>query len=164
VILSEKAEKDKLTGLPNRYYMSSYLQKLEKESELESFWVAMIDIDDFKVINDTYGHNFGDYVLETIAGIISTAEEDTKYCRWGGEEFILVGKIDDGMKRQHARLEELRRMIEEKTFTYEGKSVNLTMTIGMAAYEKGQTIDEWISMADKKMYLGKHSGKNQVVS
>jgi diguanylate cyclase (GGDEF)-like protein len=162
-ILSEKATRDRLTGLPNRYYMSTYLSDLEKERRLESSWIAMMDIDDFKLINDKYGHNFGDYVLQTIANIMNKYCVETQFCRWGGEEFLVVGEIGEGMDEQYKRLDTFRSRVEEHLFKYDGLSINLTMTIGAVAYEKGQTIDEWINMADKKMYLGKQNGKNQVV-
>jgi diguanylate cyclase (GGDEF)-like protein len=88
---------------------------------------------------------------------------ETQFCRWGGEEFLVVGEIGEGMDEQYKRLDTFRSRVEEHLFKYDGLSINLTMTIGAVAYEKGQTIDEWINMADKKMYLGKQNGKNQVV-
>ena len=78
---------DKLTGLPNRYFLSNQLEKIKKEKS--DCWVAISDIDNFKHINDTYGHSCGDYVLRTIGELI--AKKDVLCCRWGGEEFIYVG-------------------------------------------------------------------------
>ena len=158
-LLSEEATKDKLTGLPNRHYLSKY----EKERMKEGGWIAMVDIDDFKKINDTYGHLFGDYILQELAKIIERSLDDTLVCRWGGEEFLLIGKNTDiFMVRQ--KLEELRRKIEEYYFQNDGLSTKLTVTVGFTFYEPGANMNEVIKIADKKLYVGKYGGKNRVIA
>ena len=116
-----------------------------------------------KKINDTYGHLFGDYVLRTIAEIMNDHKVDAEICRWGGEEFLIVGFSDNDMDIHLARLDDLRRTIEEHEFTYRGESTAVTVTIGVALYGKGMSIDEWIGAADRKLYEGKRSGKNRVI-
>lgn len=83
--MSTQAYNDKLTGLPNRYYFVENFDLLMKECEKEAVFVAIMDIDDFKRINDTYGHNAGDYVLQTVAEIIRAKCDNMVICRWGGE-------------------------------------------------------------------------------
>ena len=102
VVIADSSEKklehqmshDKLTGLPNRYFMSERLDTIQKTEEL--YWIAISDIDDFKKINDTYGHNCGDYVLRTIGEIMGS--KDVLCCRWGGEEFIFIDKLTHSLE------------------------------------------------------------------
>ena len=151
---------DKLTGLPNRYYLSLQLEKIEKEKA--DCWVAISDIDNFKRINDTYGHSCGDYVLKTIGEIIS--KKDVLCCRWGGEEFLYVGKTGEGNIDPYAFLDDFRKEIETYPFEYEGTKFNVTMTIGLSNMTGGENFDAAVTDADEKLYAGKHSGKNKVVS
>ncbi len=156
--LRYEAMHDKLTGLPNRVYMSEYLQKVFHNSTDEQYWLAIIDLDDFKLCNDTYGHNCGDYVLVTISNILNSPEIEV--CRWGGEEFLLVGrKISNG---PIALLQQIRQTVHDYDFEYEGKHIHMTLTIGMAWKKPGMSLDQWISTADKKLYEGKTTGKNKV--
>lgn len=163
-LLSEEAMHDKLTGLPNRYYMSDYLKKVLDSKETGGYWVAMADLDGFKSINDTYGHNCGDYILKTLAILLKSMDADMELCRWGGEEFLMAGKLEDGMEGVYSRLDRVRRTIADYSFWYEEQRLNMTVTIGVAAYEPGQSMEEWINCADKRLYKGKCSGKNQVVA
>lgn len=157
--LANEVTHDKLTGLPNRYYMASFFQNIQKDTSSRKHWIAIADIDDFKMINDTRGHNCGDYVLQTIASLMTAISPSIEVCRWGGEEFLLVG--DDRTSPSDA-LEELRKSIESYPFNYEGEPMSLTMTIGFAWKKEEQSIDEWINDADKCLYHGKESGKNIV--
>ncbi|MCR5232895.1 MAG: diguanylate cyclase [Lachnospiraceae bacterium] len=162
--LAKRASKDELTGLYNRYYLMDHLHKISNSEGLNGYFITMIDIDDFKKINDTYGHNCGDYVLKTIASLLKDNSFGAKTCRWGGEEFILVGPMkNSSMDEQYGLLDELRSSIEKYEFTYDGTSLNVTVTMGVAAYEEGISIEEWIHMADKKLYVGKCGGKNKVI-
>ncbi|MBR3316676.1 MAG: GGDEF domain-containing protein [Atopobiaceae bacterium] len=161
--LTNRLMHDKLTGLPNRYYITEYLDKLSKSGDLNKYWVALADIDDFKHVNDTYGHNCGDFVLETIAHLLQEGVGDAQVCRWGGEEFLVVGRIGEGMESQRELLDRTRRTIEGQSLWYEEHRVNVTITLGVAAYREGYTRSEWINVADERLYEGKKSGKNQVV-
>ena len=157
--LTNEVVHDKLTGLPNRYYMASLFQKVEEEGERHRRWVAIADIDDFKLINDTHGHNYGDYVLKTIASLLEGISPEIVVCRWGGEEFLIVG--DESTDPQE-ELEDFRKAVESYPFEYEGERMGLTVTVGYSYKKKDQSIDEWINDADKLLYKGKENGKNQV--
>ncbi len=163
VELTQQANYDKLTKLANRRHMLDYLEGAYAEGKLKEEWVAIMDIDNFKMINDKYGHNCGDYVLETIAAIILRYSGSFKTCRWGGEEFLVQGSCAEG-KPDYRLLENIRREVEQHEFTYEQQKLRLTITIGVAKYEDGMSIDSWIDVADKKLYIGKKSGKNRLVA
>lgn len=157
--LSEMAHKDRLTGLFNRHYLMSYLDEICQRMQPEQ-WAAMIDIDGFKSINDTYGHHGGDYVLTELSRMMQELCTGCVIGRWGGEEFLIV---TDGAARNVAMLEGLRRAVEERQFVFEGMTIPVTITIGVASYEAAQTLDQWIQAADRKLYQGKGNGKNQVI-
>jgi diguanylate cyclase (GGDEF)-like protein len=163
-ILSRKMTHDKLTGLPNRYYMNNYLSVATEKEYMKHFWVAMADIDNFKSINDTYGHNCGDMVLQTVADLLREGCEGAELCRWGGEEFLMVGKLDGDRHAHIGRLERIRRSIEEHPLWYEEQKLKVTITVGISRYEEGLSLNEWINLADQKLYEGKQTGKNKVVS
>lgn len=163
-MLSEEVTHDQLTGLPNRYYVSDYLNGMLDEAGLEGCWIAMVDIDDFKVINDTYGHNCGDFVLRELANLFNESSIEMEVCRWGGEEFLLIGRIGGSLEAQLETLDGLRRHIMNHSFDYEGVRLKLTITIGVAEFASGLTIREWIERADQRLYDGKTNGKNQVVA
>lgn len=153
---------DKLTKLPNRYYLSQQLDEIQEAEGFEDYFVAIGDIDDFKKVNDTYGHNCGDYVLATVAELAAKVE-DVICCRWGGEEFIFVGKYSSDIQTAFDKLDAFRKRVESFSFLYEGQQLKVTMTLGLAEYDTGLSRDEWLSDADQKLYYGKHNGKNQVV-
>ena len=157
--LERMAMVDNLTGLYNRHYLLSVLDRTEAVSP-EKRWIALLDIDDFKKVNDTYGHNCGDYILHHVAELSKQVCNDCIVCRWGGEEFIILS-----MNTEHSTdiLETLRKRIADEKFRFEGCELNITVTIGVCGYDKDLTNDVWISKADEKLYIGKKNGKNQVV-
>lgn len=166
--MSTQAYNDKLTGLPNRYYFVENFDLLMKECEKEAVFVAIMDIDDFKRINDTYGHNAGDYVLQTVAEIIRAKCDNMVICRWGGEEFLISGeapgKDEDARKKMYHELNNVRKSIGNYDFEYEGNRFRLTLTMGVSFYGEAETLEDWIESADRKLYSGKMSGKNKMVS
>jgi len=161
--LSRQANHDKLTGLVNRFYLIDYLQQVYDAGKMENYWLAIVDIDDFKMINDRFGHNCGDFVLKSMTSIIESCCGDLTACRWGGEEFVMVGAMPGGKEAETAILETIRKTVSEREFVYDGNRIKLTITIGAAPYLNNQTIDEWINVADERLYTGKHSGKNCLV-
>ena len=152
--LAEEALRDKLTGLHNRFYMNDFLQRAVKK---DGSWLAIADIDDFKLVNDRYGHNCGDHVLKIVGSMAAKIEAEV--CRWGGEEFLLVGENESAIEL----LDGFRRQVEEQDFAYEGQSINLTITVGVACSEKNESVESWVNRADMKLYEGKTTGKNKVV-
>ncbi len=167
-ILSHEADHDQLTQLPNRYYMTDYMNELHEKSGMEGHWLAIMDIDDFKVINDTLGHNCGDVILKEVAQILqeqcSMSETEQTVCRWGGEEFLIVGRESGNRDTDVDTMRALCRRIRERHFLYNNKPLRITMTIGMSFYRSGMNMREWIEVADNRLYEGKKSGKNKVVA
>ena len=150
---------DELTQISNRYGLYDFF---DLEEDKSSMALALFDIDDFKNINDTYGHVAGDYVLKRVAEIATTVLNDSFVCRYGGEEFVVVLSDDE----QHSffdRLEVLRKNVEKETFEFEKVKINITITIGVVNYIEGTSLEKWVEAADKKMYSGKNSGKNKTV-
>ena len=157
--LTDMAHRDYLTGLFNRHYMTSHIEQ-RRQSIRPGRWIAMADIDDFKKINDTYGHGCGDYVLIEMARIMGQECRSCTISRWGGEEFLIIGD-DENIKPQI--MEQLRRTVAGTPFAYEGTRIKVTITIGVAFYEEDQSLSQWIQRADDKLYEGKHGDKNRVV-
>ena len=171
------AEHDALTGLLNRHALWSFFDKLYKSGD--SFCVIMGDIDDFKKVNDTYGHECGDLVLKSVAKIIlDEVREGDIAVRWGGEEMLMMlrGKKSDILERT----EKIRHQISELNIVHENSHVKVSMTFGVADFseleaqsnqsEAGKPVhistnmDMLISIADKRLYDGKNSGKNKVIA
>ncbi len=163
--LERMAGSDPLTGLLNRRYMSDVLHKLETRYKQERvpLAIAMGDIDFFKKVNDTYGHDCGDVVLKEIAAMLTKFMDDKGYAsRWGGEEFLLVfrGINADEVFQQ---LEMFRDMISKNVIEADDKTITITMTFGLEEYSSHAGVDETIKKADEKLYLGKNGGRNRVV-
>ena len=147
---------DELTEISNRYGLYDYFYQLDNKS---SKVLALFDIDYFKTINDEYGHLAGDYILKRMAEIATSILDGAFICRYGGEEFVVVLKEEGNFER----LEALRKAIQEEVFEFEGHEHRITITIGVAHYEKDMTLEKWVELADEKMYFGKKAGKNRTI-
>ncbi|MBQ5418102.1 MAG: GGDEF domain-containing protein [Oscillospiraceae bacterium] len=158
--LKEIAHFDQLTGLYNRHFMLERLGLLTESGR--AGMLAMVDIDNFKKINDTYGHNAGDMVLETVAALMRREFPDCEISRWGGEEFLIL--IPKDIKGGEDMPENLRRAVEAESLSFEDNDIAVTVTVGVSFREEGQSVDKWIQTVDEKLYIGKNSGKNKVVS
>ncbi len=159
-MLSTLANYDTLTGLFSRH---AILQKLD-ELQDESYFLAMGDIDDFKRVNDTYGHISGDEVLRRVGTIMrENAKGKAEVCRWGGEEFLLLIRLSE-MEEVRAFIEGICHKISAAKFLFQGKWLHVTMTFGVAYREAGEDIDQLIALADERLYYGKRRGKNCVVT
>lgn len=162
--MHEYVDYDVLTHLLNRRKLDSYMTKVIKKAEEqeEPFTILMFDLDNFKRINDTYGHACGDQVLKHIATTISrNIKEDDLAFRWGGEEFLVILKTDGMISKKIA--ERIRKSVEKQRIEYKDLTLNVTVTIGLSEYKKGSTAKSLFESADKKLYEGKQSGKNKVV-
>ena len=157
--LREIAHIDRLTRLYNRHYMLSCLEALPEGAT--DRMLAMADIDNFKKINDTYGHNAGDEVLKTVSDIMKSECRGCEIARWGGEEFLILSP--EGVSAGREMLENMRRCIEKKPVEVNGQTINVTVTVGMGFRKSGQNIDSWIQSVDEKLYYGKNNGKNRVI-
>ena len=163
-MLRNQATHDNLTGLVNRRFFIDYMDGVYASGKLENSWLAILDIDNFKHVNDHYGHLNGDYVLKTVANILKEICGDLVVCRWGGEEFMVVGVGSETKTDAKALLETIRQRIAAEDFTFDdGTVIKLTVTIGKGDYCPGQTLTEWFAMVDDRLYVGKQSGKNRIV-
>lgn len=159
--LAALANYDDLTGLQSRLFFVKRVRRLVPSSAAA---IAIGDIDDFKHINDTYGHACGDYVLQSIADLIRKTlnPECTYICRWGGEEFTFLFH-DTPFDDSCAALEKLRTRIENYPFLYKNSSFRVTMTFGIVPSLGKPVTLKMLDSADKLLYKGKKHGKNQVV-
>ena len=102
-------------------------------------------------------------MLKELATVIRENAGEAEVCRWGGEEFLLVGHVEGSADELHARLERVRLAIAGRTMWYGEQKLSITITSGGAFYEEGDSISEWVNKADEKLYKGKTDGKNRVV-
>ena len=164
--LEKYANYDTLTRLLNRRSMDNYLQAAYRQAKTgkASFCLLMADIDDFKKVNDTYGHDCGDEVLKYVAQTITTGvKKNDNVFRWGGEEICILLNADE--EKAVAAAERIRKDIYRDPVIYRNKTqVSVTITMGVSPYRDGMTIQAMMDDADAKLYWGKHHGKNQVVS
>lgn len=167
--LVEVATKDALTGLYNRRKMQDLLNAMSEllNSSSNQMCIAMIDVDNFKKINDTYGHDAGDEVLKAVADVLlrKSAKEESFYsCRWGGEEFLIFYRTnhqkDDAV---FLEFDDLRKQFEQRSVLYNDQTIHFTATTGLAFYKDNLSIMEMIKLADENLYEGKESGKNVVI-
>lgn len=153
------AQIDQLTGILNRrefFYQVNALQ-----DNFTEYCMVMIDIDDFKAINDTYGHAIGDNVLKLVTQTIRKHIRDTEpFGRIGGEEFAVMLPL--GKSQAHERCELIRRAVEETHLEREKVNTKITVSIGVAYQNNGFDIDTMMSRADEALYIAKQNGKNQV--
>ncbi|MBQ8614793.1 MAG: GGDEF domain-containing protein [Ruminiclostridium sp.] len=160
--LKKEAETDALTGLINRRSMYRVLEENMNVKDT-NFTVAIGDIDFFKKINDSKGHNFGDEVLKNISEYFLAYMSDKGFvCRWGGEEFLFLFPSCNADTAYEYVLE-LRQHIESTPITYGGETIHVTMTFGVEEYKSELMVTELIHKADDKLYTGKNSGRNTVI-
>jgi len=156
--LSNKVKWDTLTGAYRKSYFNTEFEKIIERKEKCA--LAIFDLDDFKQVNDSYGHQTGDKVLKEFSTLIkSKIEESTMFVRWGGEEFILL-LTNISLEESITRIENLRKVIDEFSFY---KKENLTASFGLAYLKEGDDADNLFLRADKALYEAKANGKNQVI-
>lgn len=161
--LHAASQTDPLTELPNRRHMVDRL-----EAELcrigrngGGFALIMLDIDHFKEVNDAFGHAAGDHVLVETAGLLRRNLRGHDLCaRWGGEEFLILLPDTDQVPAE-AVAEKLRGLIAHHPITHQGRSIAVTLSLGVAAYRAGRTADDCIQAADDALYIAKRAGRNR---
>lgn len=159
------AHTDDLTQLSNRRDMMEkiHYEQVRFQRNAVPFSIAIGDLDGFKKINDRYGHEAGDETLKQIATILrNSIRQQDVVSRWGGEEFMLLYPKTD-MRGAEIITDKIRRQIEKKEFYYEDQIFHITITFGIAAYNRTMDIDSCIRLADEALYRGKRSGKNCAV-
>lgn len=163
--LAYHASRDSLTNLLNRRTMNQYIQMeyVRSKRSGKAFGLIMADVDDFKQVNDNYGHAAGDLVLIELAGLLSaTLRHQDSIARWGGEEFLILLPETEFEGVQIAA-EKVRDMIAHSSVPYQGHDIQVTLSIGGVVCEREANWDDCIKIADRALYYGKTHGKNLAV-
>jgi diguanylate cyclase (GGDEF)-like protein len=166
-LVERQAATDELTGLPNRrLFMRALTTEVARAKRArDTFSLVLIDLDDFKNVNDTFGHEAGDLVLREFADVLRHAmRESDVAARLGGEEFacLLPASDADGA---HVMAERIRTDLETRAIALpDGRSVSITASLGSAAYPQEKTADALLRAADIALYRAKAEGKNRVVA
>ena len=164
--LQRLATIDPLTQLFNRRAMMDFIKMIESNSRRtgSSYSLCLGDIDDFKHVNDTYGHDVGDKVLRSVSDVIAKNVPSEGYvCRWGGEEILFIVPNIDTEKCENIA-KNICQKINECTFEENSQTFRVSMTFGVYSVTPEENYDEGISKVDKLLYKGKKQGKNCVVS
>ena len=162
--LKQIANYDTLTQLFNRYSMNTVLEHVHKVAVKydKTFCVVLCDIDDFKAVNDTYGHPVGDQVLQEIASIFrNSIQAGDTVCRWGGEEFLFI--LNKPLNKVTEEIEVIRACVHKHVFYVKGSHFSVSMAFGVDVYRSGDLIEDMVKRADDKLYYGKQHGKNCVI-
>lgn len=161
----EKASKDALTGAFSKGALLEKGPESVKRADVltEPLSVITFDIDHFKKINDTFGHPGGDYVLKELGQLIQSklVRSNDYFARFGGEEFVIILQATP-IKTAHEVAERVRQTVEMHTFTFEGKSVKVTISIGVSTKVLTDTWEKMYNRADQALYQSKQSGRNKV--
>ena len=161
-----QAREDPLTRALNRHGMNETLacELASAARRGGALTVALMDLDNFKALNDTYGHLAGDAALTHIVDLIRrTLRPTDSVARYGGEEFLVV-LPDAGMPQAALVMKRLQGRLASQLCTHQGRDIAITFSAGIAAYVPGDTAEELLARADRALYRAKQSGKNCVVS
>lgn len=151
---------DSLTGIYNRYGFNEQLDKVYGDVANKSVTLMILDLDDFKRVNDVYGHSTGDVILRSVARKIAFLGGDNAVVsRWGGEEFTL---LCSNIENPETLAENIRRYIAESTITVDNFDINITVSIGVVSSRKNVNIATFVQVADKCLYRAKDAGRNKV--
>lgn len=163
--LRELVEQDVLTGLYNRRFGNKKLKDLWAKAGMTGmkYAIAIADIDFFKKVNDTYGHECGDMVLKAVSAIFKREmPKKGTVIRWGGEEFLFIFEDMDS-KEAAGFLKEITDQVRELETVYGNQTVRVTLTCGVTDGDNDHSIDDIVSDADLKLYQGKQNGRDQIV-
>jgi diguanylate cyclase (GGDEF)-like protein len=159
--LLKMATTDTLTGIGNRRLLEEVFQAHQSLEERYgvTLFLLMFDIDDFKVINDTYGHNTGDLVLKELTALVSNSiRKSDLFVRWGGEEFAILLRYSDPLTVIKIA-EQIRKRIDDHLFS---SVKHLTCSFGLTSIQHGETLEKAMERADHALYYAKREGKNSV--
>ncbi|TMM47553.1 sensor domain-containing diguanylate cyclase [Colwellia ponticola] len=164
--LNKLASNDVLTGLPNRRSFHEHLAQLLllKERNNSNLSVLFIDIDNFKHVNDTKGHDVGDKVLKALAKVLNSHVRKSDFvARWGGEEFVIV-LIDSDINQAQVIAEQLRSSVANNSHLAQISQQHITISLGLTSVAHDDTIDSILKRADDALYQAKSLGKNRIIS
>lgn len=155
---------DKLTGLYNRHMIAKVQEDLHigHSGEEKVYALAILDIDNFKRVNDTYGHLAGDEILKRLADNLKTSKVDF-VCRWGGEEFLILAVGEEAKDKLLKASEKVRAIMSISAAAYGEEFIKVTVSVGLAEFRTGEILQDTVERADKALYYAKTHGKNQVV-
>lgn len=165
-LLEEMAHTDPLTGLPNRRAIEDWAARQLRGAARHGFpfWVVHADLDSFKTINDSYGHDAGDVVLQKFAEILKTNTRASDICgRMGGDEFLVVmTHVED--EHIQSTIDPLRAELAAHEFAFGGSKVSITASFGVAGFcgKDAPSFGALVQQADKALYAAKHAGGNRV--
>lgn len=161
--LEKIASTDPLTQLWNRYRLLQFVENYLKTYKDGICSVCLCDIDFFKKVNDTYGHEAGDRVLQEVGKVfMSEMMKQGAVARWGGEEFLIFFTDRNG-DDAYTKLESIRSKIKKIVVPFESKEIKITMTFGLVEYDYTIDLDKNIKVADDRLYKGKQNGRDQIV-
>ena len=165
--LGSAAHQDALTKIYNKRYLSEALEAEFKRAKAlhQDFSILFFDLDHFKKVNDTYGHDAGDYVLKEFSNLVRTGHLRPKdvFARYGGEEFVVL--LSNTNAKDAADIaERIRSAVHSHAFVYEGKRLPVTTSLGVAELHTGiESAATLLKAADQALYQAKNSGRNKVV-
>ncbi|QOP44817.1 putative bifunctional diguanylate cyclase/phosphodiesterase [Sulfurimonas paralvinellae] len=165
--LNLKTKKESITDPLTQAYNRTYLRELLKRIDISAYQIAMLDIDYFKQVNDTYGHKTGDKILRDVADIIKQEiRSNDIFVRFGGEEFLLfISKQQENNYTAKKVAERIRKHIEMTSFVYDNITIKLTLSIGITCDTTHfKSISDAIKHADKMLYIAKREGRNLVIT
>lgn len=165
-LLEELARTDPLTGMQNRRAVEEWAIRQLNGAARYGFplWIAIVDLDHFKEVNDNYGHQAGDLVLKRVAQVIKDNTRSSNLCgRLGGEEFVIV-LSQVNLEGVGTAMERLRAKLESEKFEFAGTSLGVTASFGVAGFQgkKAPEFVELLRQADEALYLAKQKGRNRV--
>ncbi|MGQ7246604.1 GGDEF domain-containing protein [Halomonas sp. V046] len=164
--LTHMATRDALTGLFNRRFASDYLHQLaaQRQREPAPCCIALLDIDHFKRINDSYGHDVGDLSLVSISSLLQAHfRRSDILCRWGGEEFLVIFP-NTSLEDIHPVIEQLRSQLTHLCIEHDKGEFQLTLSIGVTEIAPHETVDVPINRADRLLYRAKAEGRDRIVT
>ena len=164
--IQQQLSKDTLTNAYNRKAFSQCLNSayITAKQDFTPICLLMIDVDNFKVVNDTYGHQIGDKILQVVADSLIKAVRSVDYvCRYGGDEFAVVLPNIDSLRGLQLA-EKIRTNIESLRFRIGERKIKVTVSIGISNYPENEIkcVSQFIAYADKAMYKAKRNGRNQI--
>ena len=166
VRLKNENIRDPLTGLYNRRFLETYIKDIKPDEPITFF---MIDVDNFKNINDKWGHPTGDKTLKSLARllqdkvqIIGNGQTDV-VVRWGGEEFVVLFRNFTDRKITQERAEQIRKAFADSFIVEGGEKIKTTLSVGIAYRKPQETSDNLLKRADAALYEAKRTGRNRIV-
>lgn len=164
--IRESSIRDPLLGIYNRKYFFDQVERMINLYHDDPFAIVMIDLDNFKRVNDVYGHQYGDEVLIRTSNIINdNIDEKSIFARYGGEELIIYINNFKNKKEVYNKVDDLREKVSKNIIKYGDISSSITASFGISSYpESGYTLEKVINKADYALYAAKKSGKNKVIS